>query len=455
MSRRYLLIGSGIAALSAAEAIRESDAGARILLVSEEAHPFYSRPGLAYLLNRSVPERQLHIRSAAELNELDLERITGRVAALDPADHRVLLADGRSLGYDRLLLATGAASIAPTFPGADLQGVVRLDGLDDARNLLRLAKRGRTAVVVGGGSTALELVEGLHARGMHTRYFLRGDRYWSRVLDETESTIVAGRVQAAGVALHPNTEVRAALGKKGRLAAVETDAGEVLKCDLLAVAIGVRPRLELARGAGLRVDRGVLTTDLLQTSEPDVFAAGDVAQVGSLAGETGALDTLWASALAQGRVAGLNLAGGSTPYRKRVALNVTALAGVVTTIIGAVGGGADPDLLTLTRGQSERWRAQPGDWSLVARNGADRLRILVGKQTIEGAIVMGDQTLSYLLTDLIAERVDISLLRPHLAEHPERAIDLLLDFDRQRRAPPERPGRPASRPLRIPQPVGT
>jgi NAD(P)H-nitrite reductase large subunit len=432
LSHRYLLVGSGVAALSAAEAIRENDAGARITLVSEEPHPFYSRPGLAYLLNRSVPERQLQIRSAAELRELHLERITARVTSLEPAAHRVRLGDGRLLVYDRLLLATGAASIAPAFPGAELQGVARLDGLDDARTLLSLAKRGRTAVVVGGGSTALELVEGLHARGMHTRYFLRGDRYWSRVLDETESAIVGERLRAAGVELHTNTGVRAALGKKGRLVAVETQTGEVLKCDLLAVAIGVRPRIEVARAAGVRVERGVLTTALLQSSEPDVFAAGDVAEVGGLEGGSGALDTLWASALAQGRVAGLNLAGGSTPYRMRVALNVTALAGVVTTVIGAVGGGADPDLLTLTRGQSERWRARRGSWSMVARRGADRLRILVGERAIEGAIVMGDQALSHLLTGLIEERVDVSAVRPHLAEHPERAVELLLDLSRQR-----------------------
>jgi NAD(P)H-nitrite reductase large subunit len=124
MSHHYVIVGSGIAGLSAAEAIREQEPRATITLVSEEAHNFYSRPGLAYLLRGDVPEKQLFVRNRDDLRELNLHRLTTRVEQLAPNEHTLVLADGRHLRYDRLLLATGALAVPPTFPGGDLAGVV-------------------------------------------------------------------------------------------------------------------------------------------------------------------------------------------------------------------------------------------------------------------------------------------------------------------------------------------
>ena len=440
MSARYVLVGSGIAALSAAEALRERDPGARLTLVSEEAGPFYSRPGLAYLLTREAPEHQLFVRSPREVEALELERVEGRAERIDRDAHALQLADGRRIPYDRLLLATGAASIPPPFPGGDLAGVHGLDGLADARRLLRGVRRRGTAVVVGGGSTALELVEGLHARGMRVHYLLRGERYWARVLDATESGIVAERLAAAGVRLHANTEVARVVGSSGRARAVETRDGRTLPCDLVAVAIGVRPRLRLAREAGLATDRGVRVDPRLCTSDPDVLAAGDLAQVVDPATGQADLDTLWPSALAQGRVAGENLAGGAAVYRPAVPLNVTRLAGVVTTIVGRVGGGEDPDLLTLTRGQSERWRARPGAWTAAAGRGADRIRLLVDERRLVGAVVMGDQRLSQTIVQMVRDETDVSHLRAELAASPGEAIPRLVALAESRPSSSHAPG---------------
>jgi NADPH-dependent 2,4-dienoyl-CoA reductase/sulfur reductase-like enzyme len=430
VSRRYVIVGSGIAALAAAEAVRAADAHGRITLVSQEPHPFYSRPGLAYLLAGDVPERQLVVRTPQELRELRLERVEGRVQSLHPEAHELVLATGQTLAYDRLLLALGAASIAPDFPGGELDGVVRLDGLDDARRILALARRGHSAVVVGGGSTALELVDGLAARGLRTHYLMRGGRYWSRVLDPVESDIVEGRLEAQGVVLHHHTTLRAAQGHDGRLAAVETTSGERVPCDILAVAVGVRPRVALAEAAGLDVGRGIRTDEYLATSAPDVFAAGDVAQALDPATGESALDTLWSSASAMGAVAGGNMAGGHVPHVKRVPLNVTHVAGITTTLVGALGGADDPDLLTITRGQSERWTMSTAEWTLEEAHAGERLRVLVGPRAIVGAVVMGDQSLSRPLAQLVQEQVDVSPLRPALEAHPRGGAALLVEFIR-------------------------
>ncbi len=408
MGSQHVIVGSGIAGLAAAETIRQRQPQATISMISEERHEFYSRPGLAYLLRGDLREKQLFIRTRQDLQSLQLQRLHARVEQLDCAAHELTLTDGRRVTFDRLLLATGALAVAPSFLGGDLSGVVTLDGLDDTRRIIALAKRTKSAVVIGGGITALELVEGLTARRVQVHYFLRGQRYWSDVLDEIESDIVLSRLRHEGVKIHLNTQIDRAQGADGKLVAVETQAGARIACQMLAVAIGVRPRVDLARQAGLRVDRGVVVDPYLQTSQPDVFAAGDVAEIFDPQQGRGSLDVLWPSALAQGNIAGANMTGAGLTYRKTSALNVTQLTGLRTTIIGAVGAGKNDDLVAITRGESESWRALPSTWVLSQRDDVNRLRLMAGERTIVGAVVMGDQTWSRPLQRLIVEKVDIS-----------------------------------------------
>ena len=425
---RHLLIGSGAAALAAAEAIRRAEPAARLTLVTEEPHGFYSRPGLAYLLTGAVPAAQLQVRTRAEVEALGIERVTDRATLIRPDAQRVVLASGRELPYDRLLLATGARSITPDFPGASLPGIHLLDGLDQTMEILRQARRRTRAVVVGGGSTALEMVEGLHARGVETHYFLRGERFWSRTLDPEESALVEARLAAAGIRLHHRTEVARALERRGRLGGVQTTTGAIVPCELLCVATGVRPRTELARASGIAVDRGVLVDQYLETSAPGIHAAGDVAQVRDAGGGPAVLDTLWASAINQGRTAGENMAGARTAYRRPVPLNVTCLAGLVTTVMGDVGGEADPDLITITRGQSEGWHLGHGPASVTGHQGPSRIRLCLSERELTGAVVMGDQSLAGTVQQLIAERIDITPIRAELLRHPERLGPTLTRF---------------------------
>jgi nitrite reductase (NADH) large subunit len=425
---RYVIVGAGAAGIAAAESIRGQDPSGEILLVGAESYGYYSRPGLAYFLTGEISEKFLFPFNGHDFDRLRLQRLHARVVALLPDARRVLLEDGRHLPYDRLLLATGSLAAKPPLPGIDLSGVVKLDHLDDARNILRRCGRRRTAVVLGGGITALEIVEGLHARHVRTHYLLRGGRYWSGVLDETESHIVERRLQEKGVEIHFNTEVAEILGKRGRVTGVLTRDARHIHCDLVAIAIGVRPRKELAEEAGLATERGILVDEYLQTSVTGVFAAGDVAQVFDPFSGQAVLDTLWSTAVAQGRCAGKNMAGAATPYYKSVAFNVTRLAGLTTTIIGTVGQGRDADLLAIARGDSETWR-QMSD-ARVAENSFDvnRLRILIGERHLLGAIIMGDQTLSRPLRDLIAHQADIGPIREHLLQPERRLGDLITEF---------------------------
>jgi NAD(P)H-nitrite reductase large subunit len=342
--------------------------------------------------------------------------------------HALELDGGTSVFYDRLLIAVGAQAVPLDVLGANLEGVLKLDHMQDAKRILKLARRGRTAVVVGGGITALELVEGLLARGVKVHYLLRGDRYWSNVLDEQESRIIEHRLQEDGVRLHHHAEVIEIVGNNGRVNGVRFLDGKTLKCDLVAYAIGIRPRLELAKQAQLAVDRGILVNEYLQTNDPDVFAAGDVAQAYDPLTGRSILDSLWGPAREQGYTAGLNMAGRKTAYIKSPPFNVTRLAGLTTTIIGTVGRGRDDDLVGIARGDSETWRQLPE--AIVAQTGfeVNRLRVLVGEKNLLGAIVMGDQKLSFPLEKIISGRVDISPIREKLLVPNARIADVIAEF---------------------------
>jgi len=439
----YLIIGAGAAGVSAAETIRKYDPKGKIMLIGEEPDGYYSRPGLAYILTGEIPESQLYPFVAEDFERLRIHLVSSQATMLDLAKKQVTLANGKAFAYDRLLLATGAKARPAGVPGENLSngkslpGLVQLDNFANTREIMRRARKAKTAVVVGGGITALELVEGLVTLGVETHYFLRGNRYWSNVLDETESRIIEHRLQEEGIKIHFNTEIERILSKptglfgRGeiRVSAVKTKAGKIIPCDMVGVAIGVVPRLELAKAAGLNIEKGIVVDETMHTSHPDIYAAGDVAQVNDPLTGKSAMDVLWPTARDQGRVAGANMAGVHTMYKKDIALNVTRLAGLTTTIIGTVGGKTpDTDTIGIVRGDSETWREIPDAIAAQSDFDVNRIRLMVGEKTLLGAIVMGDQTLSSPIHRLVADQVDITPIRTRLLQSDGKVDEVIAGF---------------------------
>ncbi|MBK8617941.1 MAG: NAD(P)/FAD-dependent oxidoreductase [Anaerolineales bacterium] len=195
---RYVIIGAGVAGYAAIEAIRSVDKAGEIIMISDDPHGYYSRPGLAYYLTGELQDKALYPRTLEDYKKIKFSFHKCRVTRILRSEHALEIEGKPRLTYDKLLIAVGARALPLKVPGSKLDGVVKLDHLTDAQNILKLAKSGKTAVVVGGGITALELTEGLLARGMKVHYLLRGDRYWSNVLDQRESKVVEGRLQAEG-----------------------------------------------------------------------------------------------------------------------------------------------------------------------------------------------------------------------------------------------------------------
>lgn len=424
----YAIIGFGVAGLAAIEAIRSVDKTGDVFWIGDDPYGFYSRPGLAYYLTGELHDKALYPRTSLDLDRLKVSYIRSHVSRIGRDLSTIHMTDKPPLAYDRVLLAVGAQAQPMKVPGANLDGVLKLDHMEDAKKILKHARRGKTAVVVGGGITALEMVEGLLARRMKVHYLLRGERYWSNVLDEQESQIVERKLRDEGARLQYHAEIAEVIGRHNRVSAVRLTDGRILECDLVAYAIGIRPRLELAKQAGLAIDRGILVNEYLQTDDPLIFAAGDVAQVYDPMTGTAIIDSLWAPARQQGHAAGLNMAGKKTTYVKAAPFNVTRLAGLTTTIIGMVGRGRDDDMVGIARGDSETWRQLPD--AMVAQTGfeVNHLRLVVGENTLLGAIVMGDQKLSFPLQKIISGNMDISAIREKLLVSNTKVGDLVADF---------------------------
>ena len=424
----HLIIGSGVAGISAAEAIRKREPDSAITIVTDDPHGYYSRPGLAYYLTGEVPGDQLFSYPPQAYKKLNAKFVRGRATRILAQDRSVEMDGKYQLSYDKLLIAVGSFALKPALSVVELEGVVKLDHMEDARHILALTRKAKKAVVVGGGITALELAEGLVANRVKVHYLLRGDRYWGNVLDETESRVVEHRLKDDRISLQYQAELAEILGKNGKVTGVRLASGELIKCDMVAVAIGIQPRIELAQSSGIAVERGILTDEYLQTNLPDIYAAGDVAQAIDEASGKRVLDTLWDPAREQGWTAGLNMAGVKTPYRKSAPFNVTRLAGLTTTLIGQVGGGRDNDIFGIARGDSETWRDIPD--AIIAQTGfeVNRLRLMVGEKTILGAVVMGDQTLSTPIQRIIADRTDITPIHSKLLAHGAPIAEIMVNF---------------------------
>ena len=429
LSYPFVIIGNGAAGVAAVEGIRRHNSSDRILIISKDPHKFYSKPGLAYWLTGQIPEKQLYPHSPFDDKQLGIERLLGQVIAIDPDRHSLRLDDGRSLHYRSLLIATGAQAVRPTIEGIGLEGVVTLDNMEDARGIIKLARKAKRAVVVGGGITALELAEGLAARRVETHYLLRKDRYWGSVLDEHESHLVEEGLKEEGIQLHHRVELHKIIAKKNRVAGVVLSSGESIPCEMVGVAIGIRPQTAVVEGTPIHIERGILVDETFKTSAKGVYAAGDVAQVWDPHTQLHVLDSLWGVAREQGRAAGSNMAGSKEPYQRKIPFNVTRIGGITTTLIGCIGQPErDDDLVAIARGDSETWRSSGDAFAVKKNTENNRVRLLVGKRNIQGALVMGDQTLSRPLQHLVAEQVDITPIRERLLDNPEELVELIQHF---------------------------
>jgi len=311
----FIIVGASLAGAKAAEELRGRGFDGRIVLIGAEPERPYERPPLTkdYLRGES-PREKAYVHEANFYTEHEIELLTSRrVATLDPGASRITLADGRELGFDRLLLATGAEPRRISTPGADLEGVHSLRTLADCDQLRDRIGAGGHVVVVGAGWIGSEFAASARQRGLEVTVIdplaLPNERVFGPEIGSFYRDVHAQH----GVELLLGDGVEAFEGDAA-IARVRTASGRVVDCDFAVVGIGVMPRVELAEHAGLEVDDGVLVDEQLQTSAPGVFAAGDIARAWHpFFGERIRVEH-WANALNQGPAAARAMLGEPVSY---------------------------------------------------------------------------------------------------------------------------------------------
>lgn len=313
----YIIIGGGIAGQRACEGIRKVDTKGSIALVTQESHVPYQRPPLSkgYLLSKEGLD-QVYLETAAYYEENRIELLQGvRATRLDPAAHTVELDNGRALTYGKLLLATGGRALRLPIPGNDLPGVLVLRTIEDSERIREAAAGGRRAVVLGGSFIGAEVAAGLAMMGLDVSMAFPEGRLLERVVNTDVGAMLHRKYADHGVRIHAGI-VPDCIEGNDRVERVVLADGTVLEADLVVMGVGIALNTELAQEAGLTMgDRGAIIVDrYLRTSDPDIYAIGDIASWPDRTFKRNLRVEHWDVARRQGLRAGRNMAGEEKGY---------------------------------------------------------------------------------------------------------------------------------------------
>jgi nitrite reductase (NADH) large subunit len=409
--QRYVIVGNGVAGVTAAQRIARADPAAEVHIFGEEPYPYYQRPRLWEFLAGEIEQQTLYFRPPEWYAAKGIQvHLGAQVTKLGPVEHRLTLADGSTIRYDRLLLATGARPFVPSFAGVDKEGVFTLRTLDDARAMKAYASDVRSAVVIGCGLLGLETARALLTLGLDITLIESVPHLLPRQLDAEGAQVLQARLEAIGFHCLTNAVTETILGDE-RVTGVQLNArpelsrrdGRVVEGELVLISTGIRSRVELPRAAGLEVNRGVIVDEQLRTSAADIYAAGDVAEF------EGVVYGIIPAAIEQAQVAAANMVadpstssrqGGSAIYSGTVPAITLKIVGIDLTCLGdATALGNEYTILRQVDSATGVYR---------------RLAIRDGK--IIGAILLGDTQNVQAVRQLITTERDVSAYSDQLLD---------------------------------------
>ena len=395
---KYLIIGNSAGGIGAAEAIREEDEAGTITIISDEAYPAYSRPLISeYLVNKCAPERML-FRPPDFYQKSNIRTLFGKkVVQVNFNEHTVKMESDRTLSWQKLLLATGSLPIVPKIEGVGLEGVFTFTKLDDAKAIDRFLNQSRRrvrAVVIGGGLIGVSVTEALVKRGVEVTIVEMKQRILNTILDEEASALEENILRRAGVVLitgHTVSKMGSHL--HGEVTGVSLDDSQRIPCEMVVIAIGVQPRVELVSDTQIEVNRGIVVDRNMATSMPDVYACGDVAEAYDFVYGENRLIPIWPSAHIGGRIAGLNMANIPTEYSGGTVMNSIRYFGANMVSAGIVAP-LDNSYEVISQKRDHVYR------KVVLKDGL-----------IMGLVFAGDIEMSGIIYNLMKNRVDVSSFR--------------------------------------------
>ena len=351
--KRFIVLGNGIAGISAAQTIRRLDKEANITIISEEVHPAYSPCVLPDYLSGKISRERVFVRTFPDYSKENIELITSvKAIALDPDRKRIILKAGNA-AYDKLIVATGSKPIIPPIHGTDRKGVFTFKSIEDGDRICRW--EGHTAVVIGSGPIGVEASLALRRRGYQVFLMELLDRILPQIFDEYPASLIKDALKNSGIDVGTQEKVVEILGGE-KVEGVLSDRRKI-KCDTVILATGMKPEKGFVEGI-LEQGKlgGIKVNDRMGTSLQDVYACGDCAEAQSLIDGQPILSLLWHNARQQGEVAGSNAAGILRTYPGSLNITGVEVSGLKAISIGSIGAGLESDLEIIEVKRNEGYR---------------------------------------------------------------------------------------------------
>ena len=336
---KYVIIGASAAGLACAEQIRKEDEKGSITVLTKEKYLPYSRPSISYYLKGAVSEKDMYLRKNGFYKAQGIDIITDTEVDKIDVKNKKVLAGKKAYPFDKLCLCTGSKPFIPPMKNTEnKENALTFLDLASTKAVKEKADSNTRAVVIGAGLIGMKAAEGLSKICKSVDVVELSDRILPSILDLKSSKGVKKYIEEKGhIRFHLGETVKEAKSSGKKITSVVLSGGKELKCDLLIIAVGVRPETTLAENAGLKVERGIITdSKTMQTSSPDIYAAGDCVVSEDMLDGSKKIIALWVNAVQQGRVAGSQMAGGSEMLGGSFAVNAIDFYGLRICTCGLI-----------------------------------------------------------------------------------------------------------------------
>ena len=412
---QYVIIGSSAAGISAIEAIRTKDKTSKIAVISDEKNPLYSRCLISYLLAGTIDEKKIWYRKDSFFKNNKVEALLGvKAEEIDIKKKEVTFCRGQAclsptdkgkVKFDRLLIATGASPKLEDIPGVDKKGVFPLRTIGHAIEIQAMLDKVKSAAILGGGLIGLRAAYALKSRGKDVSVFVKSGSILSQIIDKDAAGLMQKRIEEKGIKIFTGVAAKEIQGDKSANRIIFDNGSEIVgnrhACSLLVIiGKGVSPNIEIAKSAGIKTNWGILANDFLKTSAEDIFTAGDVSEANDIALEESSINAIWPAACEQGRIAGLNMAGGNETYEGSLAMNSIEFFGLPVISIG------------ITRPKSDRYV------EIVKKDAAKNIykKIVLKDGIIVGVIFVNSIENIGVIGALIKNKADITGVKDIILE---------------------------------------
>lgn len=406
---KYVIIGASAAGVSAAKTLRKNDKDSKITVFTDEKFLPYSRPIISYYLKSAVEEKNIYLEKAEFYKKNNIDIITdAKIGKIDAENKKVIWKDG-SEDYDRLLIATGSKPFVPPVKNADgKDNVFTFLNMEMSKRIKKYANEKMNAVVIGAGLIGLKAAEGLRHICKSVSVVELAPKVLPSILDDDASKLVKANLQKNGITLYLGDTVIEAVGKN-KITSVKLKSGKELPCDLLVIAVGVRPNTELAEECGAKVDRGIIVNkDTMKTSLNDIYAAGDCVKSHDILDENEKIIALWPNAVRQGKTAALNMCGKAQKDEGSFAVNAIDFFGQRICTCGLIN--------------------QEGAKVKISKSEDSYKRLLIQDNRLVGFVLINCSDRAGIYTGIIKNKVDLRTLEGDILDSPE-----LMLFDKQTR----------------------